>query len=169
MGPLRQSQAQKIIGSARICPRVDGPTKCSRYQGYVLHLVWSARCGVLWAVKAKWNHHMGSVSNAIDAFDPSIGGETATTPRETRQSYPPAWQWSASCRKTGQDILGNAEMGGLTSHAVLYIRYSFRIPFGRSMAHGLAHQHLRSYEEVKKWIVSWIVSKDASFFLDGIR
>ena len=41
--------------------------------------------------------------------------------------------------------------------------------FFRSMAHGLAHQHFRSYEEVKKWIDSWIASKDASFFRDGIR
>ena len=29
----------------------------------------------------------------------------------------------------------------------------------RSMAHSLAHQHFRSYEEVKKWIDSWIASK----------
>ena len=34
----------------------------------------------------------------------------------------------------------------------------------RSIAHGLAHQNLRSYEKVKKWIDSWIASKDASFF-----
>ena len=34
----------------------------------------------------------------------------------------------------------------------------------RSMAHGLTHQHFRSYEEVKKWIDLWIASKDASFF-----
>ena len=34
------------------------------------------------------------------------------------------------------------------------------------MAHGLDHQHFRSYEEVKKWIDSWIVLKDASFFRD---
>ena len=39
----------------------------------------------------------------------------------------------------------------------------------RSMAHGLAHQHFRSYKEVKKWIDLWITSKDASFFRDGIR
>ena len=32
-------------------------------------------------------------------------------------------------RKTGQDILGNAEMAGLTSPAVLSRACSFRIPF----------------------------------------
>ena len=39
----------------------------------------------------------------------------------------------------------------------------------RSMTHGLADQHFRSYEEVKNWIDSWIVSKDDRFFLRGIR
>ena len=32
----------------------------------------------------------------------------------------------------------------------------------RSMTHDLAHQHFCSYEEVKKWIDSWIDSKDVS-------
>ncbi|KAG5324358.1 MOS1T transposase, partial [Pseudoatta argentina] len=30
----------------------------------------------------------------------------------------------------------------------------------RSMAHGLADQHFRSYEEIKNWIDSWIASKE---------
>ena len=38
-----------------------------------------------------------------------------------------------------------------------------------SIAHGLAHHHFRSYEEVRTWIDSWVPSKDASFFRDGIR
>ncbi|GFV02218.1 mariner Mos1 transposase [Trichonephila clavipes] len=38
----------------------------------------------------------------------------------------------------------------------------------RSMAHGLADQHFRSYEEVKNWIDSWITSKDDQFFQRGI-
>ena len=38
----------------------------------------------------------------------------------------------------------------------------------RSMAHGLANQVFRSYEEVK-WIDSWIASKDDQFFRRGIR
>ena len=38
----------------------------------------------------------------------------------------------------------------------------------RSVAYGLAHQHFRFLEEVQKWIDSWIASKDASFFRDGI-
>ena len=83
----------------------------------------------------------------------------ATLPRETPQSYAPARQCSATCRKTDQDILGNAKMGVAPSN----------YDFFRSMAHGLAHQHFCSYEEVKKWIDSWIASKDASFFRDGIR
>ena len=39
----------------------------------------------------------------------------------------------------------------------------------RSMTHGLAEQHFRSYEDTKKWVDSWIASKDEQFFRDGIR
>ena len=39
----------------------------------------------------------------------------------------------------------------------------------QSMVHSMAYQHFRSYEEVKKWIDTWIASKDASFFRDDIR
>ncbi|KAG5327098.1 MOS1T transposase, partial [Pseudoatta argentina] len=41
-------------------------------------------------------------------------------------------------------------------------------PF-RSMAHGLADRRFHSYEEAQKWIDSWIVSKDTSFFRRGIH
>ncbi|KAL3271170.1 hypothetical protein HHI36_021667 [Cryptolaemus montrouzieri] len=33
----------------------------------------------------------------------------------------------------------------------------------RSMVHGLADQQLRSYEELEKWLDSWILSKDEHF------
>jgi len=39
----------------------------------------------------------------------------------------------------------------------------------RSIAYGLADQHLPSYEEVKNWIDTWIVSKDEQFFRREIR
>ena len=73
--------------------------------------------------------HVVSVSNAIDTFKSSIEGETATVPRETRQSYPPVWQSSATCHKTGRDILRNAGMGELTALAVVSRCCSFWLPF----------------------------------------
>ena len=117
------------MGDSRTCLYVNGQTEYSQSQGYALHMVGPARCGILWAVETEWNHHKGSVSYAIDEFEPSIEGETATIPIETRQSYPPAWQCSATCHKTGQDILGNVEMEDLPPPAVLSGRCSFRIPF----------------------------------------
>jgi len=39
----------------------------------------------------------------------------------------------------------------------------------RSMTHGLANQHLRSYEEIKNWIDTWIASKDEQSSRRGIR
>ncbi|CAK9820082.1 Mariner Mos1 transposase [Anthophora quadrimaculata] len=38
----------------------------------------------------------------------------------------------------------------------------------RSMTHGLAEQHFTSYEDTKKWVDSWIASKDL-FFQRGIQ
>ena len=157
------------MGNARTCFHVDGQTEYLRCQGYALHLVRPARCGVLWAVKTEWNHHRGSVSSAIDAFELSIEDKTTTVPRETRQSYPPAWQCSATCHKTGQAYL-ETQKWEVLSHPL----YSPDVApsdyhLFRSMAHGLAYQHFRSYKEVKRWIDSWIASKDASFFRDGMR
>ena len=39
----------------------------------------------------------------------------------------------------------------------------------RSMAYGLADQQFRSYKDIKKWIDSWIASKDEHFYRNGIR
>ena len=41
--------------------------------------------------------------------------------------------------------------------------------FFRSMAQALADQQFRSYEDIKKWIDSWIASKDENFYRNGIR
>ena len=34
----------------------------------------------------------------------------------------------------------------------------------RSMAHGLADQQFRSYEDIEKWLDSWIASEDEHFY-----
>ena len=41
--------------------------------------------------------------------------------------------------------------------------------FFRSMAHGLADQQFRSYEDIETWLDSWIASKDEHFHRNGIR
>ena len=74
----------------------------------------------------------GSVSNAIDAFEPSIEGEMATVPKET---YLETLEW---------EVLPHP----MYSPDVASSDYQLF----RSMAHDLAHQHFCSYEEVKKWI-----------------
>ena len=38
----------------------------------------------------------------------------------------------------------------------------------RSMAHGLADQQFRSYEDIEKWLDSSIASKDEHFYRNGI-
>ena len=39
----------------------------------------------------------------------------------------------------------------------------------RSIAHGLSKQHFHSYEDAKKWVDSWIASKDMLFFRHKIH
>ena len=39
----------------------------------------------------------------------------------------------------------------------------------RSMAHSLADQQFRSYEDNEKWLDSWIASKGEHFYRNGIR
>ena len=39
----------------------------------------------------------------------------------------------------------------------------------RSRTHGLSEQHFTSYENTKKWVDSWIASKDEAFLRRGIR
>jgi len=69
--------------------------------------------------------------------------------------------------ESGQDILGNVEMGSPTPPAV----FSRRCFLWLSLVsiNGLADQHFWSYEEVKNWIDSWIASKDDQFFRREIR
>ena len=37
------------------------------------------------------------------------------------------------------------------------------------MAHDLADQQFRSYEDIEKWLDSWIASKDKHFYRNSIR
>ena len=144
MGPLRWSQAQKIMGNAGMRP-LRRPEQIFTLQRLCSAFGGRARCGLLWAVETECNHHRGSVSNAIDAFKPSIEEETATVPRETRQSYHQAWQCSAICCKTGQDILGNVEIGGISPHAVLSRCCSFWLSWSQKVD--------RFMDRLKRYIV----------------
>ncbi|GFX98187.1 mariner Mos1 transposase [Trichonephila clavipes] len=71
----------------------------------------------------------------------------------------------AKVEKRESSSYGNVEMGSPTPPAVFSRPCSLGYHLFRSMTHGLADQHFRSYEEVK----NWIASKDNQFFQRGIR
>ena len=50
-------------------------------------------CYLLWTVEAERNHHWGTVSNAIDLFEPSTARKTATIRAESRKSDSTARYW----------------------------------------------------------------------------
>ena len=85
----------------------------------IMNIIWRYWCvwrKKLWKSDHKWirkkcfftktMHHV-----TIRSQQWSIEEETAMVPRETRQSYFPAWQCSAACSKTGLDTLGNIKTG----------------------------------------------------------
>ena len=49
-------------------------------------------CYLLWAIETERNHHRGTVSNAIDAFEPRTARKTDTIRLEARKSDSTAWQ-----------------------------------------------------------------------------
>ena len=61
------------------------------YRAKVMLCIWWDQFGVVYYefLKPSITITRGSVSNAIDAFEPKIEGETATVPRKTQQRYPP--------------------------------------------------------------------------------
>ena len=103
--------------------------------------------GHAFASTARPNIHGAS----IDVFEPSIEGETATVPRETRQvilQHDNARPHVARPVKTYLETL-KWKILPHSSYSPDVAPSDYH--FFRSMSHDLAHQHFRSYEEVKKW------------------
>ena len=155
------------MGSSRPCFHVDGQTEYSRLQGHALYLVGPARRSVLWTVKTDWNNHRRSVSNAIDAFEPSIESGRNTT-RDTIKWFcsmtmldPMLRKWS---RHTWKRWNGNS-----TPPAVFSRRCSLWLSLVSINGIRPGWPALSVDEEIKNWIDSWIVSKDDQFFRRGIR
>nr|CUU99571.1 hypothetical transcript [Hymenolepis microstoma] len=74
---------------------------------------------------------------------------------------------TSRCQVGGEKLSRKVEMESFISPTVLSrcCSVSFSPHSPRSIAHGLAHQHFSSYEEVKIGLVdSWILSKDENFF-----
>ena len=95
--------------------------------------------------------------------------KTTAIRAETRGSNFVAWQRSASCCKTGENLPGNASMESSIPPAVFTWHNPSAFHLFRSMADGPADRRFHSHEEAKKRIDSWIASKYMSFFRRGIH
>ena len=60
-------------------------------------------------------------------------------------------------------------MGSPTPPAIFPRYCAVRLLLFQSMAHSVADQQLRSHEDIKKWLDSWIASKDEHFYRNGIQ
>ena len=86
MDTLQQPKEKKVMGTAWLCFYVVCSSEYSRCKGYAMYLVGLGRCYLLRAVEIEQNHHWGTVSNAIDAFELSSARKTATIRAEARKS-----------------------------------------------------------------------------------
>lgn len=122
--------------------------------------------GISWVVATEWKHHRRSLPNTTNAIEPSIEGKTATKQGKTRLSEFAARQ---RCRKTGPNLLANAQMGSPSSSAQFSRHCYFWLPLVPidGSCHDLSKQRFISYEE--KCFDSWIASKNKSFFRHGIH
>ena len=96
MDSLQQPKEKKVMGTAGSCFYVVGSAEYSRCEGYAVYLVGRGRCYLLCAVETKRNYHWVTVSNTIDAFEPSTVRKTSTIRAEARKSDSTASQRSAS-------------------------------------------------------------------------
>ena len=55
-----------------------------------------------------WNYHERLLLTITDVFEPSIEEKTAAIEVLIQQSNFVVWQYSATCCKTGENLLGNA-------------------------------------------------------------
>ena len=139
-------------------------------QDHALYLVEPARRSVLWTVKTDWNTHRRSVSNAIDAFEPSIERQTAAIQRETR-----VVKWFCSMTmldpmlKVVKTYLETWNEKSYPTRRILQTLLPLIITCFDQWHTAWLTSSFRSYEEVKNWIDSWIASKDDQFFRHGIR
>ena len=70
--------------------------------------------------------------------------------------------WAEHCTKNGHNTSRGTKKWFYSISPSDY--YLFR-----SIAHGLADQQFRSYEDIEKWLDSCIASKDEHFYRNGIR
>jgi len=154
------------MGTSRPCFYVDRQTEYSQFKSRALYLVGPARRSVLWAAKTIWNNHRWSVSKAVNAFKPSIERNDRNTTRDTIKWF---------CNMTMLDPMSQ-NRSKHTWKRWNGKSYPTRHPFSRhcslyhlfrSMAHGLADQHLRLMKKSKIGSIRGSPQKMSSFFDAG--
>ena len=153
MDSLQQHKEKKVMGTARLCFYVVGSAEYSRCEGYAVYLVGPGRCYLLWAVETERNHHYGTVSNAIDAFEPS----TAQKRPQYEQRHEKVILQHESARPHVTKPV-KTYLKTLKWEFLPHSPYSSDIApsdyhLFRLMAHGLADHQFRSYEDIKNGLI----------------
>ena len=145
---LQQPKEKKVMGTARSCIYIVGSAEYSRCEGYA---VWE-----------RYRKQLMRLSRALREKRPQYEQRN----EKVILQHDNVWPHVAKPVETYLETLKWVVLphppyspGIAPSDYYLF----------RSIAHGLADQQFRSYEDIEKWLDSWISSKTEHFYRNGIR
>lgn len=159
----------KIVRTAWACFNIVALAEYSHCKGFTVYLVGPRRWYLFSASEAKWNYFYGEVSNATDVIEPNTAQNAAPVRKRNENVILQRDNARTHIAKPVKSSLKVLNLEFLphppySHHSVPSDYYLFR-----SMEHGLVNNPFHSYEDIAKWLDSWITSKDEQILRDGVR
>jgi len=152
MDSLQQSKEKKVIGTARSRFYVVGSAKYSRCKGYAVYLVGSGRCCLLWAVETETitgersRPQLMRLSRALREKRPQYEQRHEKVILQHDNARPHVAKPVKTYLETLKwEVLPHPPYSPDIAPSDYYLF--------RSMAHGLADQQFRSYEDIKNGLI----------------
>ena len=159
MDSLQQAKEKKVMGTARSCFYVVGSVECSRCEGYAVYLVGPSRCTHYKLLEPNETFTRGRYRTQLMRLSRALREKVILQYDNARphvakpvKIYLETLKWDVLPHLPYFPDIATSD------------HYSFR-----SMAHGLADQQFRSYEDIEKWLNSWVPTKDEHFYRNCIR
>lgn len=84
MDLLQEFKENKVMELGWLCFYTICSAEYPRTESFAVYLTGPNRCWLLWAVETEWNNQWGTLSNPIEAPEPSTARKAATMRAEAR-------------------------------------------------------------------------------------